>query len=117
MPDIPVRPTNAPISGSTPTLVGRTPPQDVTTPRFDLAGAVADPAFLPRNPSEIQVPPELMTAIAKANKILIVGHIMPDGDDVGSVLTLARAFQMLAKTRQLKRSMFALTMTSLAACD
>jgi phosphoesterase RecJ-like protein len=40
---------------------------------------------------------EVVKAIEKAKKILVVGHIMPDGDDISSVLSLSIGLKRLGK--------------------
>ncbi|MCD6449545.1 MAG: bifunctional oligoribonuclease/PAP phosphatase NrnA [Thermotogaceae bacterium] len=40
---------------------------------------------------------EIVKALKEANGILVVGHIMPDGDDISSVLTMYTALKRLGK--------------------
>ena len=40
---------------------------------------------------------EIVKALKEANKILVVGHIMPDGDDISSVLSMYTALRRLGK--------------------
>ena len=40
---------------------------------------------------------EVMEAIKKAKKVLVVGHIMPDGDDISSVLSLSKGLRSVGK--------------------
>ena len=90
----PPGPTGA---GGATVLVGRTQPQNVVTPRFDLAAAVTDPAFVSRDPATLKVPPKLVSALKAAKSVLVVSHIAPDGDAAGSALSLQRALTTLGK--------------------
>ncbi len=40
---------------------------------------------------------DVVEVIRKAEKVIVVGHIMPDGDDISSVLTMAHALRKLGK--------------------
>lgn len=43
------------------------------------------------------VPADIVTRLAAAKKVLVIGHVPPDGDCVGSALGLARALAALGK--------------------
>ena len=44
-----------------------------------------------------QVPSQIIEALLKANNVLIVSHVFPDGDALGSQLALAEIFESLGK--------------------
>jgi len=90
-------PSSQPAATSPPALVGRVPPQTTAAPKFNLAAAMDDDAFTSRDLGALAVPPDLLAAFGSASRVLIIGHIMPDGDDVGSALALARALRALGK--------------------
>ena len=100
-PDLPTMGTVTPSfdtkTGTPGLLVGRTKPSTVTTPRFDLAGAVDNPAFAGRDPGTLEVPAALLHTLEAARTVVITAHIMPDGDGVGSALSMARALRALGK--------------------
>jgi nanoRNase/pAp phosphatase (c-di-AMP/oligoRNAs hydrolase) len=73
---------------------GALPP--VVLPRFDLAAALVDPAFEPRSPAHIPVPPALVDALERADRILVIGHRRTDMDAVASA-SAYRALEALGK--------------------
>lgn len=73
---------------------GALPP--LVLPRFDLAAALVDPAFEARSPAEIPVPPALVDALERADRILVMGHRRTDMDAVASA-SAYRALEVLGK--------------------
>jgi nanoRNase/pAp phosphatase (c-di-AMP/oligoRNAs hydrolase) len=73
---------------------GALPP--VVLPRFDLAAALVDPAFEARSPAHIPVPPALVDALERADRILVIGHRRTDMDAVASA-SAYRALEALGK--------------------
>jgi phosphoesterase RecJ-like protein len=69
----------------------------VSTPKFNLAAALADPTFTALDPAKIEVPPAILDRLAQAKRVLLIGHTGPDGDCVGSTLAMARALKVLGK--------------------
>ena len=64
-----------------------------------LAVAMADDVGFPAiSPANLQVPPAILQALTSAKKILVIGHVPPDGDCVGSALGLARLLGAIGKT-------------------
>ncbi len=78
-------------------LLRPTVARDVRTPAFDLRAAVEASSFAAKNPLSLHVPDELLSRLDHANSLLLIGHISPDGDCVGSTLSVARAFEKLGK--------------------
>lgn len=62
-----------------------------------LRAALADPAVPPMRFSSVDVPEQVMSALRAAKRILVVGHIPPDGDCVGSAAGLAAALRATGK--------------------
>jgi nanoRNase/pAp phosphatase (c-di-AMP/oligoRNAs hydrolase) len=63
-----------------------------------LHEALGDPSIPPLSPGEaIDVPAEALQALQKARRVLVIGHVPPDGDCLGSALGLARALRALGK--------------------
>lgn len=78
-------------------LVGRTAPSFTPAPKFTLADAVADASFTAKDPATLPVPQAILDAIGTAQTVLLIGHIGPDGDCVGTTLTMQRALEQLGK--------------------
>ncbi|MBI1946672.1 MAG: hypothetical protein HYS27_13320 [Deltaproteobacteria bacterium] len=78
-------------------LVGRSAPTFTPTPKFTLADAVADASFASKDPATLPVPQAILDAVAKADTVLLIGHVGPDGDCVGTTLTMQRALEKLGK--------------------
>lgn len=78
-------------------LVGRTAPSFTPAPKFTLADAVADASFVAKDPATLAVPQAILDAIGAAETVLLVGHVGPDGDCVGTTLTMQRALEQLGK--------------------
>lgn len=98
----PLSPTPATIvvpANVTPTaLAGRVAPSLAPPTRYTLQDAVDDPACVAKDPATLPVPAEMLELITKAKTVLLVGHIAPDGDCVGSTLSMQRALESLGKT-------------------
>jgi DHH family/DHHA1 domain len=63
-----------------------------------LHEALENPAITPLSPAEhIDVPAETLDALRRARRVLVIGHVPPDGDCVGAALGLARALRGLGK--------------------
>ena len=81
-------------------LTGRGPAQ-VHDKRVNLRDVVTNPAYAARDPAALlQGNPQaqaLSELIDKSQRILLVGHVSPDGDCVGSTVSLARALKALGK--------------------
>lgn len=94
---VPERPASATGTVGSSGLIGRTAPAFTPTPKFGLQEAVADVGFTAKDPIELAVPQAILDAVAKAGTVLLIGHIGPDGDCVGSTLTMQRALEKLGK--------------------
>lgn len=94
------RPSGSGTVGGAGVLSGRGSPQ-VSTKKLNLRDVVADPAFAPRDPAQLlRDHPQarvISDLLDRSQRILLVGHISPDGDCVGSTLSLARALKALGK--------------------
>jgi nanoRNase/pAp phosphatase (c-di-AMP/oligoRNAs hydrolase) len=66
-------------------------------PVFNLRAAINDPAFVAKDPATIPMPQGILDVIAKSARILLIGHVAPDGDCVGSTVAMARALKALGK--------------------
>jgi phosphoesterase RecJ-like protein len=62
-----------------------------------LRDAIADPSITPLSPSTLEVPQDALAVLRSAKRILVVGHIPPDGDCVGSALGLMKALKAMGK--------------------
>lgn len=62
-----------------------------------LREAIVDVGLPALSPSSVVVPPELLDVLRSARRILVVGHVPPDGDCVGSAAGLVAALQALGK--------------------
>lgn len=62
-----------------------------------LRRALADVAVPALGFDAVHVPPSVLEALARGRNILVVGHVPPDGDCVGSAAGLARALQHAGK--------------------
>lgn len=82
-------------AATTPQLVGRARAELEPTPAFNLYDAVARADFAARDPAEIVPPAPLLDAIKSARRILVIGHVGPDADCVGSALAIARGLEAL----------------------
>jgi phosphoesterase RecJ-like protein len=49
-------------------------------------------------PSDVSVPPDLLTALHTSQRFILCGHARPDGDAIGSVMALANALRALGRT-------------------
>lgn len=81
-------------------LVGRGTPQ-VSTRRLNLKDVVLDPAIAAKDPSSLLNHPEaraIADLLDQSGTVLLIGHVSPDGDCVGSTLSLARALRALGKS-------------------
>ena len=69
------------------------------TPRRlpDLDTAIADAAITPLSPSSIAVPDDVMAVLKHAKRVLVIGHVPPDGDCVGTAAGLAAALRAVGK--------------------
>lgn len=63
----------------------------------DLDAAIADPTITPLSPASVAVPDDVMAVIRSAKRVLVIGHIPPDGDCVGSAAGLAAALRAAGK--------------------
>lgn len=73
------------------------PPAELLT-ELDLAGAIASPEVVPLDPAALpDIPAALLDAIDGARTVLLIGHIRPDADCVGSTVSLARALRLMGK--------------------
>ena len=59
--------------------------------------AMQDLSIKALDPGTLAVPAELLESLQQAKRVLIVGHVPPDGDCVGSALGLRQALQALGK--------------------
>lgn len=97
-------PSTRPVLGGgvqgTGALTGRGQPQ-VHGKRVNLRDVVTDAAFAPRDPAALlkgsAAAQALSELIDKSQRILLVGHVSPDGDCIGSTVSLARALKALGK--------------------
>src|SRR5690242_11081362 len=62
-----------------------------------LRDALTDPTGVPVDAKQLPVPPEVLTTLRSAKRVLVIGHTATDGDAVGSVLGLSRALRLLGK--------------------
>jgi phosphoesterase RecJ-like protein len=63
-----------------------------------LRRALVDPAIPALGFDAVHVPPSVLEALERGQRILVVGHVPPDGDCVGSAVGLARALQHVGKS-------------------
>lgn len=63
-----------------------------------LAEAMTDARILPLAPGSMPVPDHVLSMLSSAKKVLVVGHVPPDGDAVGAALGLSRALQAMGKS-------------------
>jgi phosphoesterase RecJ-like protein len=64
----------------------------------NLREAIADASVTPLQPGDVvKVPPEIIEKLKGAKRVLVVSHVPPDGDCVGSALGLAQALKALGK--------------------
>ncbi len=105
---VPLAPRGSPIPSPPPSSVERSTGSGahrlragaldpIVAPRFDLAAALADPAFTARDPATIPVPPALIDALERARSIVVIGHRRTDMDAVGSASGF-RALEALGKS-------------------
>lgn len=63
-----------------------------------LHDALADPTITPLSPAAlIDVPDEALAVLRQAKRVLVIGHVPPDGDCLGAALGLARTLRGLGK--------------------
>ena len=67
----------------------------VAPPKLNLEDAVNTAAFKSKNPATIPVPQPVLDAVGAAKTVLLVAHIAPDGDAVGSTLAMQRGLEKL----------------------
>jgi phosphoesterase RecJ-like protein len=63
----------------------------------DLDAALVDPAITVRSPRDVAVPDDVMAALRSAKRVLVIGHVPPDGDCVGSAAGLCAALRAAGK--------------------
>jgi len=63
----------------------------------DLDAALADPSITALSPASIAVPDDVMAVLRSAKRILVIGHVPPDGDCVGTAAGLAAALRAVGK--------------------
>lgn len=63
-----------------------------------ISEVLASKSIAPLHPAEAYPPPEfLLQELERAKKVLVIGHVPPDGDCVGAALGLARTLRALGK--------------------
>lgn len=66
-----------------------------------LHEALADPRIAPLSPAvALDVPEETLAVLRNAKRVLVIGHVPPDGDCLGAALGLARTLRALGKEAQ-----------------
>lgn len=63
----------------------------------DLDAAIVDPTITVRSPRDVAVPDDVMAALRTAKRVLVIGHVPPDGDCVGSAAGLCAALKAAGK--------------------
>lgn len=63
----------------------------------DLDAAIVDPSITVRSPRDVAVPDDVMVALRAAKRVLVIGHVPPDGDCVGSAAGLCAALKAAGK--------------------
>lgn len=66
-------------------------------PVFKLRDAILDPTFEVKDPASISMPQGIIDIIKNSDRILLIGHVAPDGDCVGSTVAMARALKAMGK--------------------
>ncbi|HEY1098003.1 MAG TPA: DHH family phosphoesterase, partial [Myxococcota bacterium] len=59
--------------------------------------ALLDPTLTALSPSSIAVPDDVMAALRTAKRVLVIGHVPPDGDCVGTAAGLCAALKAAGK--------------------